>query len=269
MAGVMSEARFISYVALLRDKTLAPSTVTDWLGSLFPQMNLRPEIMASPRQEPKEPSFILKIWEMKFLIWYKPHPLPSNVFIDDPVQNLWDNWRDMARRQRAHYIVSNLEMYDEHPKKLAAAIIVLIITTAIAQELDPAGIYWVPSELFLGAESFIRGNRHLLPKTLPITYLVKPRWYKDERCAQDGLITQGLANFVDREIDYPSGNEDEAGMWNRALNLATYLIVNGPVIKNGDTIGSAEEERISVHLAERNGTPTYRLTAAEAGVANR
>jgi hypothetical protein len=38
----------------------------------------------------------------------------------------------------------------------------------------------------------------------------------------------------------------------------------GPVIKDGDTVGQTEAQRITVRLAERDGVPVYRLVFAQA-----
>jgi hypothetical protein len=73
------------------------------------------------------------------------------------------------------------------------------------------------------------------------------------------LVTQGLEPFVGREIQHPPNGDGPAELYNRVLGLATYLIQNGPVIAEGDTIGASQAERIRVRLEERHGTPLYRL----------
>jgi hypothetical protein len=76
------------------------------------------------------------------------------------------------------------------------------------------------------------------------------------------LVTTGLASFVGREIEWLPATLPPAVIAQRVYGVCQYLIVNGMVLKDGDTVGVSESERIRVHFAERGqrGAPVLQLT---------
>ena len=62
-------------------------------------------------------------------------------------------------------------------------------------------------------------------------------------------VTSGLSVFAGREIEVESASLDLATAVQRAANLAVYLVENGTMVRDGDTIGSTEAERIIVRQA--------------------
>jgi hypothetical protein len=77
-----------------------------------------------------------------------------------------------------------------------------------------------------------------------------------------GPVTPGLRAVLGREVEHPPTGEPPGAVHERALNLCLYLMRAGPVIKDGDTVGRTEAQRITVRLAERDGVPVYRLVFA-------
>jgi hypothetical protein len=104
----------------------------------------------------------------------------------------------------------------------------------------------------------------MTPGMLPMPELIRPRWFPGEVAGRQapGLVTLGLAPFVGREVEHPPTGEPPGPVYERALNLCLYLMRAGPVIKDGDTVGQTEAQRITVRLAERDGVPVYRLVFA-------
>ena len=75
------------------------------------------------------------------------------------------------------------------------------------------------------------------------------------------VVTFGLASFIGREIEWPVGQRGEETL-GLVANLACYLVLNGDVIKDGDTIGQSDNERIRVrHAISTNteGLPILRI----------
>jgi hypothetical protein len=70
-----------------------------------------------------------------------------------------------------------------------------------------------------------------------------------------GVVTQGLAPFVDRELEFTAPAPQLRALLDRAFGLSTYLIQNGPVLKDGSSFGVSETERISVRFVESKAFP--------------
>jgi hypothetical protein len=62
-------------------------------------------------------------------------------------------------------------------------------------------------------------------------------------------VTIGLSSFVGREIEFEMGRLNPSDALNQVAALAGYLIEHGNVIKDGDTFGGSEAERIRVRHA--------------------
>jgi hypothetical protein len=76
------------------------------------------------------------------------------------------------------------------------------------------------------------------------------------------IMTVGLAAFTGREIEYPVNQPDLTPALNVVTGVACYLIEHGDVIKDGDTVGGSETERIVARHATSsnfNGMPVLRL----------
>gem|GEM_PF-6277957 len=62
-----------------------------------------------------------------------------------------------------------------------------------------------------------------------------------------------------RKIEHPATGEAPVAVYERAMNLALYLMRAGPLIRDGDTVGTTPTQRIAVARGEQGGVPTYRL----------
>jgi hypothetical protein len=81
------------------------------------------------------------------------------------------------------------------------------------------------------------------------------------------VITLGLSFFIGREIEYEVGSVALHDVLTNVAGLSAYLIEHGDVIKDGDTIGGSETERITVRDAVSSHIPgmkILRITAARA-----
>ena len=78
-------------------------------------------------------------------------------------------------------------------------------------------------------------------------------------------VTIGLSSFVDREIEFEVGQLNPSDVLNNVAGLAGYLIEHGNVVKDGDTFGGSEAERIKIRHAtsvHRSGVPILRVAVA-------
>ena len=64
-----------------------------------------------------------------------------------------------------------------------------------------------------------------------------------------GGFTIGLQAFDLKEIETQRATEPSGELLNRLVDLAGYLIENGPVIQDGHTVGQSSRERIRVRYA--------------------
>jgi hypothetical protein len=128
------------------------------------------------------------------------------------------------------------------------------LAVAALDAMDGIAVYWgngsltVPAALF---REFASGaTRSHLP--LPIWVRFQP-WAP--RPDVVGIYTVGLSQFglMDIECD---GSPWKAGRLTEfCMDLAHYLVTSGPVVKDGETVGSSEDERITVRHVRGSREP--------------
>src|SRR5262249_37873935 len=77
----------------------------------------------------------------------------------------------------------------------------------------------------------------------------------------------GLSAFVGREIEYETDRADRSDIVFTVGGLATYLIEHGPVVRDGNTFGASETERLTARHVEsrRHPAPPVRLARGTVG----
>ena len=70
-----------------------------------------------------------------------------------------------------------------------------------------------------------------------------------------GIFTQGLRMFSGHEIEFPPSDFPAANVGQRVLTLAEFLISQGLVVNDGDTVGTDKDERTRVKFADRGLRP--------------
>ena len=76
------------------------------------------------------------------------------------------------------------------------------------------------------------------------------------------VVTTGLAPFVGREVEFMPAPLPPAVIAERTLGTITYLLGQGPVLKDGDSLGVSEAERIRAKYAAQGykpGVPVIQL----------
>jgi Domain of unknown function (DUF4261) len=82
------------------------------------------------------------------------------------------------------------------------------------------------------------------------------------------VLTSGPFPFTGREIEFQPAPISAYEIGKRVIGLCDYLIRSGPVIGDGETVGTTESERIRVRFADsgqRPGIPVLRLIVEGAG----
>ncbi|MFN8551956.1 MAG: DUF4261 domain-containing protein [Candidatus Obscuribacterales bacterium] len=152
------------------------------------------------------------------------------------------------KRCTQHCIVTVLK---ENSTALERAPIITQATSAlIAASGDTAlGVYWGDAEMSINPKIFLEMTEKVLPGyrlgEYPIYLWVNLLIEPGQNGGSSGL-TRGMAAFGHMEFEAKDTPEPIDELRERFRSLANYVLVNGPVIKDGDTIGENKTERIQV-----------------------
>ena len=132
------------------------------------------------------------------------------------------------------------------------AVIPARITTLLAYKIA-LGVYWCNATLVIQPSLFREFAVKILPTGPPIHIWVDFRIGPNDDGKVSGF-TAGLNALGLMELETLNSSEPAAELRDRFEGLIYYLLENGLVIKDGDTIGEGANERISVaHVASAFG----------------
>jgi hypothetical protein len=180
--------------------------------------------------------------------------------VDAPLPEGWRqiagqsiHWPDavaVCSTHQAHLIVSVMGG-DQDP--LARARLITAVAGAFAAAYPGrvlAGLWG--ANVMNSAETWVRRSADAFKPYphFPTSLWVSQHLFRDKETGAAGLLTKGLSRFVGRELELIAPASDLKLLLDRAFGLTTYLIQNGPVLKDGNTFGVSETEQIAVRLVE-------------------
>jgi len=188
--------------------------------------------------------------------------------VDAPVPNdesMWAHaamsWPEarLAARHRAHVIVSLMGKGDdsvEDAKLVTAVVGGLIATASGACGVVFGGLVARSPQIWLemSQEAFAPHPDYPIMLWIDIVpFRPGPQ--------SVGAFTRGLSRFAGREIEYEVPGASSAPLIQRLAGLASYMVEHGDLVRDGDTIGEQQDERIEVHhgFSRFDGKPVLRI----------
>ena len=201
------------------------------------------DLPAASDIEDKDGMLSLQIGGASLIMAKMPAPIPW-IDLEGPCETsiLWKNSASEVKKHSIHWIVTVNGDLDPLPlsKLLTQA------TAAAMAACDRAiGVYWGNATLVIPKNIFIDFAKDVLPHGPPLQIWVDFRVGKDSDTSSSGF-TVGMKALGHMEFESQKSPEPPDELRERFLALAGYVVENGPVIRDGDTVGEDAEERIRV-----------------------
>lgn len=172
-----------------------------------------------------------------------PAPIPWSE-LEGPCATsiLWPDAAKALQKHKTHLIVTVRGELD--PIALSR---LLTQATASAMGASPTalGVYWGNATLVIPKEMFIDFAVEVLPHGPPLHIWVDFRVGNNDNGSSSGFTT-GMTALGHMEFETQNATEPPGELRERFLSLAGYVVENGPVINDGDTVGQDAKERIRV-----------------------
>lgn len=206
-----------------------------------------PELPPCEDAEKKDGCISFEFGDALVVIGLIPAPIPWSS-LEGPCATsiLWPDAADILKPHREHAVVTVSAEVDE----IELSKLLTQVTAAVAAaSLQALGVYWGNGALVISKDLFVETAKELLPDDLPLFIWVDVRAGRDGDRTSAGF-TQGMAALGHMEFEAKNAPEPPGELRERLMTLASYVIENGPVISDGDTIGESEDERIRVAHAD-------------------
>lgn len=178
----------------------------------------------------------------------------------------WPTAADELAPHIAHVIVATVNPVENHTDALSGATGVTFVAAAVAALTSALGVYWSAARAVRATKDFIRAAEGLALHQIPTDTWVRLDILQGSANLAEGLfaaITVGLQPFVGREIEFAPERMPPRTIAQRIVGTAQYLIANGMLLNDGDTLGVDQSERMRVRFAaqgQRPGVPVARLS---------
>lgn len=166
----------------------------------------------------------------------------------------WPNALQEIAGYQAHLTVV-LPHPPQNPVERAA--ILTQVTAAVADASQAVAVIWPQAGLIHRAADFLNSARQMGPGQYPLELWIG---FHGEREDDETLtfFTRGMRSFSLPEIEVYRTSKDPQFVYERVFNIAHYLIENGPVIHDGETVGMSEDEQYEVKIGPSQLEPTIR-----------
>jgi hypothetical protein len=203
-----------------------------------------PRAMQPTGLEKKETTLSFHVGEHLVAFGLMPAPIPGMTAADEPRAKalLWPNAAEEMRHHERHVIVTVVG--EANP--IVQTQVLTQATVALVDSSDGAiGVYWPSSDLLFASKWFCQAACRFLPDGFALPIWVNFRLAKTPDGSSAGF-TRGLSALGHKEFETACSPESPDELRERLLGLVGYVLDNGPVIKDGDTIGEDTHERIKV-----------------------
>jgi hypothetical protein len=176
-----------------------------------------------------------------------PKPIPWGD-LERPCQTswLWSNAVQELRDHAGHLIVT--AMGSDEPVERAK-----LLTYGLAGILgacpEAIGVYWGDSTLVIPSGLFQDMAKDTLPDGMPLYLWIDFRAGQNEDGTTGGFTT-GLAALGHMEFETNNASDGVGDLRERLFGLSHYVLENGPVIQDGNTVGANADEKIQVTYAK-------------------
>lgn len=223
----------------LRDKVLPPaSRIVELLGES------KRELPPSAVAETGEDRMTLTLGNASATLSLEPVPLEA-AELEAACRAAW-YWPEAAEQLRGHLAHVPVVLLAEDEDRINAALLLSSLVAAVAACSSAVGVYWAASGVVQPPEAFVSFCREGEEEFLPLNLWIDFRLVEgdDGACA---LATTGLEDFGLTEIEVQSSRQTPEVVWEKAFKMAHYLLENGPILEDGETVELSDDERIAVH----------------------
>ncbi|MGE8224524.1 MAG: DUF4261 domain-containing protein [Stenotrophomonas sp.] len=185
-----------------------------------------------------------------YLIALMPIPVQIGDDIDQICAHsrLWPEATPAPVDYTAHTIVTVMRFGDDSQEDsnlvAQAALLSRVLASAVALSDSVQAVYFGSANHVVLPGLFRELTQATLPEPLPIAWVAI-----NVGSRPDGVMTghtRGMDMLGLMDIEIPETGDTAEGVFSRLTGIVDYLIENGMVINDGDTLGATEEERIRV-----------------------
>lgn len=239
----------------LKDRRLPEqSRILDFLANCRREL---PPILAA---EPHEGQIRLKVGKGAATISLEPAPIaPAQV--EAACQRAW-HWPEAPEALRGHVAHAAVVLLTEDEDLVNATLGLSGLVAAVAACAEAVGVYWAASGLVHPPDAFIAFTQDANEEYLPLNLWVDFQIMENEDGSRS-LSTTGMGQFRHAEIEVHRSRQEPELLMERAFKMAHYLLENGPILEDEETVELSEQESTPVRYGPSMWDASLRVLRLE------
>jgi len=262
-------SRFVAMIPLARPTAISAQLLIAAVKRRFPAF--KGQILAPGSDSPQGASgtsHVIQIGGTSAAIMSIDAPLPPGELerAIAAADLTWPEARNAVAPHKAHIVVGNINGGADCAGAVRCAGELSLLTAALCDLVPALAVYWGSGTVITRPQDFQEGAARFLAGTPPVDSWLQLQLLKgttDNGLPGVAMATTGLAAFVGREIEFLPAKLHPAVVAQRVIGAAAYLLMNGPVIEHGHTLGVSSSEAIRVRHLDRGrhtNAPIYELS---------
>jgi len=228
----------VAMVALPRVGPLpALSDMSRWLAAHAQEM---PPLTAA---ESSAEALAAGVGDADLVIGLMTAPIPWSELEGPCATAFW--WPEAASVMRAHAAHLIVGLRGGEMDAVQRNLWLTALVAAVLSTNETSGVYWGAGTLVMPPEIFVEGAKSMSRELLPLDLWIDFRVWRDDD-GSTSLSTTGLEDLGHMEIEISRSIVDPGEARETAWNAAHYLLDQGPVLYDGDTIGFGPDEQIRI-----------------------
>lgn len=202
-----------------------------------------PDLPACSESESKDDSLSFQLGQHTVVMATMPAGIPwSDLEGPCATSILWPDAASELQDHPYHVIVTLLGAEDPIER---SRLLTQICSAVMLGDQHALGVFWGNASLIIPAGLFNDFATQVLPEELPLYIWVDVRVGMGEGESSSGFTT-GMDALGHMELEAEHAAEPPGELRERLYALAGYLLENGPVINDGDTVGEDQHEKIRI-----------------------
>ncbi|WP_027547335.1 DUF4261 domain-containing protein [Bradyrhizobium sp. WSM2254] len=255
--------RHLAFALFERPVVLDLAAIVDVLRKRHPGIEID-----LPGAAPGAAAPVIRCAGQNIVLMVMPMPVPRESW-DLPGRRAAATWPaalEVLGGHAAHVVVSTVGQAETPAQQLQAARAVTAVTGGLIATIPAAAVLW-NGLVAHSAERWEQLSREAFAgyPRIPFPLWVSIHPFRDGQIV--GAITFGLTPFGGREIEFEGKGADPNEIVTKVAGLIVYVLEHGAVLRDGDTLGAGESDRIRIHhvVSRRvEGLPVLQATVPAA-----
>jgi hypothetical protein len=177
---------------------------------------------------------------------YIPAPIPEQEAELAAAGNiLWPNGDKEVAKHRSHIITGIPGCQSDQP---AAMLTLSRLAGCVLNTFNGIGVYWGSGHVVNSRTTFLEILEQSSTDHLPLNLWIRFQLFENDD-KTIGLYTLGMEQFGLMNLEVDACSWQLMKLYEFLFDIAHYLVDNGPVLNDGDTVGGDEFEPIRVTFA--------------------